>query len=91
MTDITAPEVLIALKVLRDYCKSLTKCTNAIEYMHNRSFVDMMDDPEIIGFGDWMFANGFNFALTAIECRIDEYIKTVAEIIDKLEKVSGDA
>ena len=90
MTDITAPEVLIALKVLRDHCKSLTKCTNAIEYMHNRSFVDMMDDPETKGFGDWMFANGFNTALTAIECRIAEYIKTVVEIIDKSEEVTGE-
>lgn len=85
MTDITVPEVLIALKVLRNYSKSLTKCTNAIEYMHKRSFVDMMDDPETKGFGDWMFANGFNRALSTIECRIDEYIKTVIGIMDKQE------
>ena len=48
-----------------------TKNTNPIAFMHgNVSFVDLMDKQDTKGFGDWMFNNGFNTALTVVECYV---------------------
>lgn len=51
--------------------RSETHNTNSIAFMHGgKSFVSMMEDESIKGFGDWMFNNGFNTALTTAECYI---------------------
>jgi len=43
------------------------KDTNPDHYKVNGAdFIKYMDDPQIKGFGDWMFANGYNVA--KIEC-----------------------
>lgn len=48
-----------------------TKNTNPIAFKHsNVSFVDLMGKQDIKDFGDWMFNNGFNTALTIAECYI---------------------
>lgn len=37
--------------------------TNPDHYkVDNADFIKYMDDPQIKGFGDWMFANGYNAA-----------------------------
>lgn len=39
------------------------KDTNPDHYKVNgANFIKYMDDPQIKGFGDWMFANGYNVA-----------------------------
>ena len=69
MTD--KDDIERALRNLILAIRSETRNTNPIAYMHgNVSFVDLMGKQDIKGFGDWMFCNGFNTALTAVECHV---------------------
>jgi len=76
--EINRDDIDNALRNLIFAIRSETKNTNPIAFMHgNVSFVDLMDKQDTKGFGDWMFNNGFNTALTAVEC----YVRAM---IDKL-------
>jgi len=44
----------------------MIKDTNPDHYkVDNANFIEYMDDPKISGFGNWMFANGFNSGVWA--------------------------
>lgn len=80
MRLIDADDISDLLSNLLKELKSKTHNTNPIAFMRgNQSFVSMMDDESTKGFGDWMFNNGFNTALTVAECY-------VMELIEKLEE-----
>lgn len=57
--------------------------TNPDHYkVGNADFIKFMDDPQIKGFGDWMFANGFNTG----EFFANKWIS----VKDRLPEKSGD-
>lgn len=71
MIDMTIDDVEYAIHSLILAIRSETKNTNPIAFMHgNVSFVDLMDKQDTKGFGDWMFNNGFNTALTVVGCYV---------------------
>ena len=56
------------------------KDTNPDHYkVDGANFIEYMDDPKIKGFGDWMFANGFNTGLYAKDVYKEEVLKAIRE------------
>lgn len=64
---------LISRDVILKWSSASTKITNPDKYKRQKSFIDCMNDKDIMAFGDWMFANGFN---TALE-KLDVWVKTI--------------
>lgn len=53
-------------------CRKNTVSTNPYKHEHHDKFIEFMDDPEISDFGMWQHSNGFNTALVAVKCDLDE-------------------
>lgn len=52
------------------------KDTNPDNYkVDGADFIKYMDDPQIKGFGDWMFANGYNVAEMDYKPKIGAWIR----------------
>lgn len=59
------------------------KDTNPDHYkVDNADFIKFMNDPQIKGFGDWMFANGFNMG----ELSVNRCIKEIEGYIADADK-----
>ena len=74
MSDMTMDDVKYAIHDLIFAIRSETKNSNP---HGNVSFDDLMGKQDTKDFGCWMFDNGFNTALTIVEC----YVR---EMMDKL-------
>ena len=60
------------------------KDTNPDHYrVDDADFIKYMDDPQIKGFGDWMFANGFNMG----EMKATTWIKCSDEMPEEQETI----
>lgn len=71
--------------------RSETKNTNPIAFMNgNVSFVDLMDKPDIKGFGDWMFNNGYNTALTQAELYVSHLLDKIRDSQPEVHYVGQD-
>ena len=53
-------------------CRKNTVSTNPYEHKYHDKFIQFMDDPEISDFGRWQHSNGFNTALVAVMCDLDQ-------------------
>lgn len=62
----------IDMETLKSVIQSIVTSTNPNEFYNNEKFIQYMDTPEIMGFGKWMQANGFNLALTHLKVELNK-------------------
>lgn len=60
----------IDMETLKRAMSSIETSTNPNEFSSHEKFIQYMDDPDIMGFGRWMQANGFNLALVALRVEL---------------------
>ena len=66
------------------------KDTNPDHYkVDGADFIKFMDDPQIKGFGDWMFANGYNTGELAVNRWISTDVRMPVESHSFFWKLSG--
>ena len=80
---------LIPRRAVEYCCRKETVSTNPDAYSSHEKFIQFMDDPEVAEFGRWMHSNGFNCALTTIQCDLDK-IPSVPEPERKTGRWIGD-
>ena len=56
----------IDMETLKAIISTLGTSTNPTEYYGHEKFIEYMDDKNIMSFGSWMQANGFNVAFTTL-------------------------
>lgn len=62
----------IDMETLKKVIKSIETSTTPTEFSNHEKFIQYMDTPEIMSFGKWMRANGFNLALTTLEVELNK-------------------
>ena len=62
----------IDMKTLKGVISSIETSTNPDEFFGHEKFLQYMDTPDVMGFGKWMQANGFNLALTALKVELNK-------------------
>lgn len=62
----------IDIETLKGVISSIETSTNPNEFSGHEKFLQYMDTPDIMGFGKWMQANGFNLALTALKVELNK-------------------
>lgn len=56
----------IDMKTLKEILSNLEVCTTPTKFSGHEKFIRFMDDEDIMSFGKWMQANGFNVAFTTL-------------------------
>ena len=62
----------IDMETLKGVISGIETSTNPTEFSGNEKFLQFMDTPDVMGFGKWMQANGFNLALTALKVELNK-------------------
>lgn len=62
----------IDMKTLKGVISNIETSTNPNEFFGHEKFLQYMDTPDVMGFGKWMQANGFNLALTALKVELNK-------------------
>jgi hypothetical protein len=62
----------IDMKTLKRVLSDIETSTNPDEFFGHEKFLQYMDTPDVMGFGKWMQANGFNLALTALKVELNK-------------------
>lgn len=62
----------IDMKTLKEVISSIETSTNPDEFPGHEKFIQYMDTLDVMGFGRWMQANGFNLALTALKVELNK-------------------
>ena len=62
----------IDMAALKGIISNIETSTNPTEFSGHEKFLQYMDTPDIMGFGKWMQANGFNLALTALKVELNK-------------------
>lgn len=62
----------IDMETLKKAMSSIEKSTNPSEFCGNEKFIQYMDTPDVMGFGKWMQANGYNLALVALKVELNK-------------------
>lgn len=63
---------LIDMRALKEVISEIETSTNPTEFFGNEKFLQYMDTPDVMSFGKWMQANGFNLALTALKVELNK-------------------
>ena len=62
----------IDMKTLKGVISSIETNTTPTEFPGHEKFIQYMDTPDVMSFGKWMQANGFNPALIALEVELNK-------------------
>ena len=62
----------IDMKILKGIISEIETSTNPTEFSAHEKFIQYMDTPDVMSFGKWMQANGFNLALTALKVELNK-------------------
>ena len=60
----------ISKEALNEIIDNIIMSTNPDDYSGHDKFIQYLDDPEICGFGNWQFANGFNMAIVTLRVEL---------------------
>lgn len=62
----------IDMETLKEVISNIGKSTNPTEFCGNEKFIQYMDTPDVMGFGQWMQANGYNLAFIALKVELNK-------------------
>lgn len=62
----------VDIKTLMEIMSDIETSTNPTEFSSHENFIQYMDTPDIMSFGKWMQANGFNLALVALRVELNK-------------------
>ena len=62
----------IDMKTLKGVISSIETSTNPTKFPGHEKFIQYMDTPDVMSFGKWMQANGFNLALVALKVELNK-------------------
>ena len=62
----------IDMKTLKGVISSIETSTTPTEFSGHEKFIQYMDTPDVMSFGKWMHANGFNLALIALKVELNK-------------------
>ncbi len=87
---------LISKQAAIDEVDSETVSTNPEHFKSSERFIKFMDDADIVSFGKWQWANGFNTALVATKIQLKklpsaqpDHFREVSKMVSFTEKERG--